>query len=66
MNDMLLCPLIFLLLHAAKYIIEGKERTDIHFGLVGGGTELEELQKDAEQLGISEYVTFTGRVPDHE
>jgi glycosyltransferase involved in cell wall biosynthesis len=54
------------LLRAAKYIIEEKKRTDIHFGLVGGGTELDDLQKYAEQLGIAEYVTFTGRVPDQE
>jgi hypothetical protein len=35
MNDMLLLLFIFLLLRAAKYITEVKERTDIHFGLLG-------------------------------
>jgi glycosyltransferase involved in cell wall biosynthesis len=54
------------LLRAASYLIKDKERTDIHFGLVGGGTELENLQKYTEELGIAEYVTFTGRVPDQE
>jgi len=54
------------LLRAARYLIEEKKRTDIHFGLVGGGTELEDLRAYAEELGIAEYVTFTGRVPDQE
>jgi glycosyltransferase involved in cell wall biosynthesis len=42
------------------------KRTDIQFGLVGGGTELAAMRKLAEQLGIADYVTFTGRVPDDE
>jgi len=54
------------LLRAARYLIEEKKRTDIHFGLVGGGTELDDLRAYAEELGIAEYVTFTGRVPDQE
>ncbi len=41
-------------------------RHDIHFGLVGGGTELAAMRALAEQLGIADYVTFTGRVPDQE
>ena len=41
-------------------------RTDVHFGLVGGGTELEAMRKLAQELEVAEYVTFTGRVPDAE
>jgi glycosyltransferase involved in cell wall biosynthesis len=41
-------------------------REDIQFGLVGGGTSLEEMKTYACDLGIEEYVTFTGRVPDRE
>lgn len=52
------------LLRAASYIIHDLKRTDIHFGLVGGGTELEEMRRYAVELGIAQYVTFTGRVPD--
>src|SRR5690606_25082748 len=33
-----------LLLQSIAYIVRDKQRTDIHFGLVGGGTELEALQ----------------------
>jgi glycosyltransferase involved in cell wall biosynthesis len=40
------------------------KRTDVHFGLVGGGTSLEEMRSLAISLGIEDYVTFTGRVPD--
>lgn len=54
------------LLRAAKYLIVDLGRTDIQFGLVGGGTSLEEMKDYASELGISDYVTFTGRVPDGE
>ena len=52
---------------AARHIIVyDKGRQDVHFGLVGGGTELEEMKRYAEELGIGDYVTFTGRVPDQQ
>ncbi len=54
------------LLRAARIIVIEKERRDVHFGLVGGGTELEAMRRYAVELGIAEYVTFTGRVPDAE
>jgi glycosyltransferase involved in cell wall biosynthesis len=54
------------LLTAAHHIVHKLGRHDVHFGLVGGGTELPALQKLAEGLQIADYVTFTGRVPDAE
>ena len=54
------------LLEAARIIVSEHGRTDVHFGLVGGGTSLPELQQLASELGVSDYVTFTGRVPDSE
>lgn len=54
------------LLRSANYIIHTLKRTDIHFGLVGGGTELVEMEKYAQELSIDDYVTFTGRVSDEE
>lgn len=54
------------LLQAARHIVNNLQRTDIHFGLVGGGTELEPLKECANELGISDFVTFTGRVSDKE
>ena len=55
---------IDLLLCAARAIVHNHGRHDIHFGLVGGGTSLAELEALAEKLDIADYVTFTGRVPD--
>ena len=54
------------LLRALHYIVEQKNRTDVHFGLVGGGTELTSLQAYAKALGVEDYVTFTGRVSDQQ
>ena len=56
---------IDLLLRAVQLIVQSG-RTDIQFGLVGGGTELPAMRGLAKKLGIDEYVTFTGRVPDAE
>ena len=55
-----------LLLRAAAHIVHELKRTDVHFGLVGGGTSLGEMKALAAELGIADYVTFTGRVPDAE
>ena len=54
------------LLRAARHIVFYFGRGDIHFGLVGGGTSLEEMKALAQELGVADYVTFTGRVPDGE
>ncbi len=54
------------LLRAARHIVHDMQRTDVHFGLVGGGTELAALQAYAAELSVADYVTFTGRVPDAE
>jgi glycosyltransferase involved in cell wall biosynthesis len=55
---------IDLLLQAARHIVKEMGRTDVHFGLVGGGTSLEDMKQLASEMGIADYVTFTGRVPD--
>jgi glycosyltransferase involved in cell wall biosynthesis len=57
---------IDLLLQSVKHLVEVRNRRDIHFGLVGGGTELDAMRRLAVQLGVGDYVTFTGRVPDAE
>jgi glycosyltransferase involved in cell wall biosynthesis len=54
------------LLLAVRHIVYRLGRRDIHFGLVGGGTALEAMKELAADLEVEEYVTFTGRVPDHE
>jgi glycosyltransferase involved in cell wall biosynthesis len=55
---------IDLLLQAVQVMVFELGRTDIHFGLVGGGTELASLRAYAQELGVADYVTFTGRAPD--
>jgi len=54
------------LLRAARHIVFDLGRSDVHFGLVGGGTSLEEMKALAQELGVGDHVTFTGRVPDGE
>ena len=54
------------LLRAVVHLVHELKRTDVHFALVGGGTSLEEMKSLAKQLGVADYVTFTGRVPDAE
>jgi glycosyltransferase involved in cell wall biosynthesis len=55
---------IDLLLCAIRQIVDLHGRHDIQFGLVGGGTSLDEMKALAKKLNIEDYVTFTGRVPD--
>ena len=52
------------LLRAAAHLVHGRGRADVHFGLVGGGTSLEEMKRLARELGVGEHVTFTGRVSE--
>jgi glycosyltransferase involved in cell wall biosynthesis len=57
---------IDLLLQAVQLIVHTHGRTDIQFGLVGGGTELPAMRELARKLDVEDYVTFTGRAPDAE
>ena len=57
---------IDLLLCAIRQIVDLHGRHDIQFGLVGGGTSLDEMKALAAKLNIEDYVTFTGRVPDEQ
>lgn len=54
------------LLRSVRHIVHDLGRGDVQFGLVGGGTELEALKQYAQELGVQDYVTFTGRVPDED
>lgn len=57
---------IDLLLQSAQHLIKNMGRSDVHFGLVGGGTSLDAMKQMAIEMGIAEHVTFTGRAPDQE
>jgi len=52
------------LVAAADYLVHQKNRQDIQFVCVGGGTELPQIQALAAAKGLRDYFTFTGRVPD--
>lgn len=54
------------LLQAVRHIVFVMQRRDLHFGLVGDGPESKRLKAYAGELGVAEYVTFTGRVPDEQ
>lgn len=53
---------IDLLLESVEHIV--KQRQDIQFAIVGGGTDLEKLKKLSTDMGLNDYVDFYGRVPD--
>ncbi len=55
-----------LLLEAVRHMVFVLGRSDVHFGLVGGGTSLAEMRQLAQTLGVADYVTFTGRIPDKD
>jgi glycosyltransferase involved in cell wall biosynthesis len=54
------------LLRALQHLVRDLKRTDIHFGLVGGGTQLETMKEYARFLDVADYATFTGRVADQQ
>ena len=54
------------LLNAITHIVHNLKRTDVQFGLVGGGTSLADMEQLSHELKVSDYVTFFGRVPDSE
>ena len=57
---------IDLLLQSVRTLVFDLQRKDVQFALVGGGTSLEEMKALARELGVADYVTFTGRAPDAE
>ncbi|MDG5467424.1 glycosyltransferase family 4 protein [Deltaproteobacteria bacterium IMCC39524] len=54
------------LLRVVSYIVNGLERTDIHFCLIGSGDEIPCLKNYAKEINVAEFVTFTGYIPDSE
>ncbi len=53
-----------LLVEAAAHLTGHMGRTDVHFGIVGGGPALEEVRAEVEARGLGRFFTFTGRAPD--
>ena len=55
-----------LLIDAADHLINQLGHSDVHFVIVGFGPHLDEVIKDAESHGLSDYFTFTGPLYDTE
>ncbi|WP_427894898.1 glycosyltransferase family 4 protein [Kribbella sp. GL6] len=53
-----------IVVRAADHIVNNLRRTDIAFTLMGGGDSYDEVVALRDELGLGEYVEFTGRVPD--
>ena len=53
-----------LLLQAIAHLRTELRRDDVHFIIVGGGTELAALRELAQRLSLGDCVEFTGRIPD--
>ena len=55
-----------LALYAAKHLREKLGRDDVKFVFMGGGPELDRLRDLKSDLGLDDFVEFTGRVSDHD
>ncbi len=54
------------LLEAAAHMIRERGRDNVQFALVGTGDSIDELECQAEKLGIAEHLTFTGWISDSD
>ena len=52
------------LLRAARVLVHDRGRRDVSFTLVGAGDSFDELKALSASLNLSEFVCFTGRIPD--
>jgi glycosyltransferase involved in cell wall biosynthesis len=55
---------IDLLLQAVDHIVRARGRKDVQLVIVGAGPQLDSVRRLSQHLGLSDYVTFTGRVDD--
>ncbi|MBN2406637.1 MAG: glycosyltransferase family 4 protein [Elusimicrobia bacterium] len=54
------------LIEAIEHIVYARNRKDIQFVCVGSGPDFDNVVRYAKMKKISEYITFTGRIPDRE
>ncbi len=57
---------VHVLLDAARYVRQERERTEILFVVMGTGDSYEALQAQHEELQLGDGVRFTGFIPDDE
>jgi glycosyltransferase involved in cell wall biosynthesis len=54
---------VYVLVEAIKRLLE---HMPVHLVVVGSGNDAENLQNLAQELGLNEHVTFTGRISDED
>ena len=54
------------LLESVDYFLNRLSRRDTHFVLIGGGPAMPQLKRQSQEMGLSGFVTFTGRISDEE
>jgi len=54
------------LLEAAFEIVKKRNRLDILFMFIGGGSQQQRLLRRSREMGLGDNVAFTGRVPDEQ
>jgi glycosyltransferase involved in cell wall biosynthesis len=57
---------IDLLLDVIRYFLRKKQRKDFHFTCIGTGPALNYFRKLSEDRNLSDYINFTGFIPDNE
>ena len=55
-----------LLLEVVKHVVYTRKVTDVSFVLMGSGDCFDDLVRQSQTLGVADFVTFTGRIPDAE
>ncbi len=55
-----------LVLDVADHVVHRLGRHDISFTLIGSGDCFEDLVEQSRRLDLTDYVSFTGRIPDAE
>jgi glycosyltransferase involved in cell wall biosynthesis len=53
-----------LLLESIRHIVKERGRHDIHFAIMGSGPNWKEIVSLASQIGVADFITFTGTVAD--
>jgi glycosyltransferase involved in cell wall biosynthesis len=55
-----------LLIEAVRHLVQERGRTDVHFRIIGDGPALKSMIELAKHVGVSDYMSFAGRVPDRD
>lgn len=54
------------LLRAARHVVDVVKRRDVHFTLIGSGDSFRDVRALRDDLGLTDWVEMTGRIPDED